>query len=359
MAHPPFKCYKALFFNREEEEEEESRENKELIQSFREYDYIEYNIKNDANGFKMYNDVEKYIKSTVSSFSSTSFCFNETIAGMSTTYLLKRMADKNIFTLVCYDVVKVSGKNKIIPFSTLLFKYLVAEKRFYIVSVCADKTRAASKGSGSLLIDDLVNVAVISNVNSIYLHSVQSAFDTYKKKGFVKTGKMVDSMPEMELDLIGDVMSSSASSRRSSRSSSASSRRSSRSSSASSSKSSLSDYDTDDMSSGVSQMSSSASSPEESPEEANQGIEIWNRRDGLRPLTGLNIEQKLQKRFPDFLVGKITKGVMKRRRTANAVANANANANAKGKTARKTKMGRKRTTRALLTKKKRGQTYRK
>ena len=96
---------------------------------------------------------------------------------MSTTYLTEKIEniingdDKSSTIMCCYD-----KDNDNQPYSILLYNYDVAKNSIYIVSVCADQTLLdRSKGSGALLINDLINsVSSTKKIESVFLQSVES-----------------------------------------------------------------------------------------------------------------------------------------------------------------------------------------
>ena len=98
---------------------------------------------------------------------------------------------------ICYHYEPV--KEIAIPYSILIFNYTEKIQQFYIVSICADRTiMDKSKGSGSLLLDDLITVSKINDIDSILLNSVLSSVETYRKKGFICTGNDDCGLPEMK-----------------------------------------------------------------------------------------------------------------------------------------------------------------
>ena len=253
MAYPPFKCTKAIFIN---SADKVSQSYSDVMSSFNDKKFDIYLKDNE-----LFIDLEEYIHKI-----GAPFCSSKNIKGMNTDYLLDHLRDDDVLVMICYN------KTISVPFSVLLFKYDENEKRFYIVSVCADLSRHnVTKGSGGLLIDELIEVATMSDVNSIYLHSVESAIEKYEKKGFNKTGNFSDKMPEMTMELVpSDVVN-----------------------------------DVEDDTGAIASDTGSEVDMDElfnARKEVND-IELWNKRDSrLRPLTGLSLQERLQRRYPAYSV---------------------------------------------------------
>jgi hypothetical protein len=252
MTHPPFNCNKAILFNLKKDIKD-SKKIKDLFSMFTQNNYDIYNLLS-FEGSQLHKQVSEYIYNTI--HKPISFCSNLSISGMNTGYLFTKinrdkMLSDNLIIMICYHI-----SNDAVPFSVLVFKYILDENNLYIVSVCADKTTKKSNGSGSLLLDDLIKVATLTiDIDSIYLHSVSSATNTYNKKGFLETGDIDDELPEMQLSI----------------------------------KRKINDIN----------IKSSLIPP--------HSIKMWSRREGLRPSSKLSIEALLQNKYPDFVIGNITK----------------------------------------------------
>jgi len=256
MAYPPFNCTKAIFIN---SADNVSQSYSDVMTTFNDKNFDIY-LKDN----KLLIDLEEYIHKT-----GAPFCSSKNIKGMNTDYLLDHLRDDDVLVMFCYNT---NSRNISVPFSVLLFKYDENEKRFYIVSVCADLSRqTASKGAGGLLIDELIDVATLTDVNSIYLHSVESAIEKYEKKGFNKTGNFSDKMPEMTMELVPSAVVD----------------------------------DAEDDTGAIATDTGSEVDIEElfnARKEVND-IELWNKRDSrLRPLTGLSLQERLQRRYPAYSV---------------------------------------------------------
>jgi hypothetical protein len=169
----PFKCNKVFFYNKPQNENIEK-----VISNLKEKDYIERD-KDFINTIFSYIEKNKYS-------SKLSFCEKDGI-GMNTAGLcdIHDEDEGDIIYMICYDKINNSH-----PYSILLFTYNNTHDSIFIEAICADQTNTKSKGSGSLLLDDLIEAASKTKIKSIMLDSVDSAKDFYKKKGFIVDDKI-------------------------------------------------------------------------------------------------------------------------------------------------------------------------
>ena len=168
-AKSPFKCNKVFFYNKPP-----NAAITKVIENLKEKDYSETNK-------TFINKIFSYIENT--QYAPISFCEKDGI-GMNTAGLCDIYHEDggDIIYMICHDGEK--------PHSVLLFTY---NDSIFIEAVCADQTnKEISKGSGSLLLDDLIDAASKTEIKSIMLDSVDSAINFYKKKGFVVDDKIAD-----------------------------------------------------------------------------------------------------------------------------------------------------------------------
>ena len=170
-ARSPFKCKKVFFYNKRNNPAVEK-----VIENLKEKDYSETDK-------EFINKIFSYIEKT--QYAPTSFCEKDGI-GMNTAGLCDIYhADKDkgdIVYMICYD-----GSQ---PHSVLLFTY--TPDSIFIEAICADQTNPKSKGSGSLLLDDLINAVRETDIKLIMLDSVDSAINFYKKRGFIVDNKIAN-----------------------------------------------------------------------------------------------------------------------------------------------------------------------
>jgi len=159
-AKSPYKCKKVFFYNKPP-----NAAIKKVIENLKEKDYSETDK-------EFIDRIFSYIEKT--QYAPTSFCEKNGI-GMNTTGLcdIHDADEGDIIYMICYD-----GSQ---PHSVLLFTY---NDSIFIEAVCADQTNTKSKGSGSLLLDDLIDAVRETDIKSIMLDSVDTAINFYKKRGF-------------------------------------------------------------------------------------------------------------------------------------------------------------------------------
>jgi hypothetical protein len=163
-AKSPFKCKKVFFYNKPP-----NAAITKVIENLKEKDYSKKDNEFITNIFS-------YIEKT--QYAPTSFCEKDRI-GMNTTGLCdiynEDKVKGDIVYMICYEGLQ--------PHSVLLFTY--THDSIFIEAVCADQQNSKSKGSGSLLLDDLIDAVRETDIKSIMLDSVDSAKDFYIKRGFI------------------------------------------------------------------------------------------------------------------------------------------------------------------------------
>ena len=183
---PPVNCNKFLFINGKIK-----KYDKDLIDILtRRYNYNNKIGKDVLENIREYLQIKKDTK-------IPSFCLNEEGKGMTTKYLYEQMTIPGTRVLVCYN--EASGN----PFSIMVYHYDHENNCVYVRAFCADQSVGNNnKGSGTLLLHDLINAVSDTKIASIFLNSVAVAEDYYVKQGFQYTGeKDKEGLPEMTLNV--------------------------------------------------------------------------------------------------------------------------------------------------------------
>ena len=183
---PPVDCNKFLFINGKIK-----KYDKDLIDILsRRYNYNNKIGKDVLENIREYLQIKKDTK-------IPSFCLNKDGKGMTTNYLYEQMTIPDTRVLVCYN--ESSGN----PFSIMVYNYDNENNCVYVRAFCADQSVGDNnKGSGTLLLHDLINAVSDTKIDSIFLNSVAVAKDYYLKQGFQYTGeKDKEGLPEMTLSV--------------------------------------------------------------------------------------------------------------------------------------------------------------
>jgi len=183
---PPVNCNKLLFINGKIK-----KYDKDLIDIL----VGRYNYNNKI-GKEVLKDIKEYLQMKKDTI-IPSFCLNKDGKGMATKYLYEQMSIPNTRVLVCYN--ETSGN----PFSIMVYNYDNENNCVYVRAFCSDQSVGNNnKGSGTLLLHDLINAVSDTKIDSIFLNSVAVAEDYYLKQGFQYTGeKDKEGLPEMTLNV--------------------------------------------------------------------------------------------------------------------------------------------------------------
>jgi hypothetical protein len=183
---PKVNCNKFLFINGKIK-----KYDKDLIDILvKRYNY------NNKIGKEVLEDIKDYLQVKADT-KIPSFCLNKDGKGMATKYLYEQMSIPDTRVLVCYN--ESSGN----PFSIMVYNYDNENNCVYVRAFCSDQSVGDNnKGSGTLLLHDLINAVSDTKIDSIFLNSVSVAKDYYLKQGFQYTGeKDKEGLPEMTLSV--------------------------------------------------------------------------------------------------------------------------------------------------------------
>ena len=183
---PKVNCRKFLFINGQIK-----KYDKDLIDILiRRYKY------NNKVGKEVLTDIKDYLQIKEDT-KFPSFCLNKDGKGMATKYLYEQMKIPDTRVMVCFN--ETSGN----PFSIMVYNYDNKNNCVYVRAFCSDQSvENNNKGSGTLLLHDLINAVSDTKIDSIFLNSVAVAEDYYVKQGFQYTGeKDKEGLPEMTLSV--------------------------------------------------------------------------------------------------------------------------------------------------------------